>query len=265
VRSLCFGVSLPHGRPELAEGARAFAEALEERVAYPVKLAVVAGYEPLLAGTLSGAIDAAWLSPILLVAAMEDGATLAAVCERGGHVTYRSVLLVRADSAFSDARALAGARLAWTARDSAAGYLFPRRHLAALGAGPTAAETFHGSYLAACGAVADGDADACACHADEASAQSPHKLLADVARVFPAAPWRLRVLDVTGAIPPDGVAIAPRLEPGLAASLARAFPKLDATPAGREGMQKLMNAERLIPPDAEVLRMFADLAASRAD
>src|SRR5262249_8922646 len=127
-------------------------------------------------------------------------------CERAGRLTYRSAILVAADSPVRTVAELDQARAAWTDERSASGYLFPRLHLERSGgASRLASERFYGPSSAACAAVAGGGPRLCACSVSETASADPAAMLAEVQATFAAAPWRLRVLDVTDAIPPDGM------------------------------------------------------------
>ncbi len=221
-------------------------------------------YAALMRTMLGAGIDLGWLPPFLHVQATAAGATLAAVCERGGALTYRSALVVRADSTLRGLADLVGVRVAWTDPQSASGYVFPRLHLTSNGVDPArafASESFLGSPRAACGAVADGQADLCACFTSEAHAASVEQTLADVARIYPAAPWRLRVLAVTESVPSDGIVVAAHVEPAQVARIADALLGFHTFAAGREALAKLLFAERLVAVSDEVARVIARLRA----
>ncbi len=257
-RTLRFGISQGHGGSTLIEGAKAFAAVLQHGVDRPVRLVIVDDYEKLLAEMVEHDLDVAWMPPLVHVRAAEHGATLVAVPVRRGALTYRSAILVSAKSSARTIAELSGARFAWSDPRSAAGHIFPRMHLARAGI-RLGEEKFHGSFMVACAAVAEGSADACACFVNEDSIGSPGKLLADVARVFAPAPWRLRVVEVTDSIPPDGIVLSPRVEPLAAAAVTAALLSLAATPEGQSALQKLLYAERLVPPTEAIVAALSRL------
>lgn len=242
-----FAVGAGHGGASMLEGARAFATALGETLQQKVQLVVADDYEQLLTKVLGGGAELAWMPPLLHAKATLAGATLAVVSERDGAVTYRSALLVAVGSPAKTLADLHDVRVAWSDPKSAAGHIFPREHLVAAGV-TFAAETFAGSPLAACAAVADGEADVCACFVREAAATVPARALADVSRVYAPATWRLRVLSITDAIPPDGIVLAPTISPADAARYVRGLRRMHEKPAGLTALWSLMSATRLVKP-----------------
>lgn len=260
-RSLTFGVSAAHGGATLVEGAKNVAAALGARIGRIVRPTVLDSYQTLEAAVVAGTVHVAWLPPLLHARATASGARLVAVPERGGAVVYRSALLVRADAPIRAVTDLAGKKAAWSDPSSSAGAIFPRRHLAAAGV-TLASETMAGSFRAACAAVADGDADVCGCFVSEVAAKTgPPAILADIAKVFAAAPWRLRVLAVTDAIPPDGIVVAARVEQEMASAIAGALLSLHHERVGADALEKMLSARKLVAPDAHVKALVAGLVA----
>lgn len=256
---LRFAVSRHHGGLKLEERARDFALEIGVALGRPIAASVSESYDALLAGLEHGRVDLAWVPPLVHALATAQGATLVAVCERGAVVTYRSAILVHADARFSSSRDLAGRRAAWTDVESASGYVFPRRHLARLGVDPHGlVDQFHGSAAAAASAVADGAADFCACFVDEAAASSPLVALAQARRAVGAAGGALRVLDVTGPIPPDGFVASA----GVAGSLPNLQPallSLHQRPGAANVLRALTKADRLVAVDDRVRAALASL------
>lgn len=242
-----FALGAGHGGESMLSGARAFTAALAKTLRREVRLVVSDDYEALLARLLADATDLAWMPPLIHARATAAGATLAAVSERDGALTYRSALLVRVDSPAAALTDLRDVRVAWTDLHSAAGHTFPRLHLQAAGVSITD-ETFAGSPLAACAAVADGSADLCACFVRESAASAPARALADVSRVYAPATWRLKVIAITDAIPPDGIVIAPGVQAADVTRYTDGLLKLHRQPAGLAALWSLMAATRLARP-----------------
>jgi ABC-type phosphate/phosphonate transport system substrate-binding protein len=263
-QSLRFGLSRSHaGGGRLLEGAHRLAAALSARAGRTVRSFVVDDYDRLLHDLLGGAVDVAWMPPLPAGRALAGGASVAAVCRRDGQTTYRAALLVRLDDPVAGLGALSAARAAWTDPESASGHLFPRLHLRGLGLDldrALASERFFGSATAACAAVANGEADLCACPISEAHASDEKEALRYVGRWFTAASWRLRVLGVTDSIPPDGFVMAPKLPAWDAAALGTALRSLHEDPAGREVLEALLGAERCVAPSPEILALLRQLA-----
>lgn len=261
MEALRFAVSRSNGGPNLLRGARAFADALGAALDTEVAVSVAFDYQALLKGLRAGGIDLAWMPPIIHAHAVAGGAHLLALSQRGGGLYYRSAVLVRGESRFRTLKEVTAARAAWVDRGSASGYLFPRMQLLAGGRAADklfASEKFYGSATNACRAVVAGDADLCACFlsvaADVAAAQE------EVTRTFGTAAAGLRVLGITGRIPPDGIVMSA----AAAAPRARVTAALLALHGGAEGraaVELLLQAERLAAPDAAVTRELNALAA----
>jgi phosphonate transport system substrate-binding protein len=260
-----FALSQAHGGSSVLEGARTFTRALGARLGRTVRLIVSESYGAMQRTMLTRAWELAWMPPFVYLGATGSGARILAVSERNGSLTYRSALVVKAEGRLHELDDLRtpGLRAAWTDPRSASGYIFPRMYLARQKIDPSRLdERFVGSPLAACAAVADGQADVCACFVSETSASEPEQLLADLARIYTAAPWRLRVLAVTDAIPSDALVSAPHVDDATAHDLATGLVGLRTTEEGREALQKMLFAERLLaPPQAflaqlEALRPF---------
>src|SRR4051794_37538194 len=111
------------GWPELLAGA------LAPGLGSAVVATMSEDYDQLLRQVIAGAVDVAWLPPLLHARAAEQGALLVALPQRGGWLTFRSALLVRKDDPVKNLAGLRGVRAAWRDRSSASGYLFPRLEL----------------------------------------------------------------------------------------------------------------------------------------
>jgi phosphate/phosphite/phosphonate ABC transporter binding protein len=268
--SLRLGVSHAHAnRPEqLLDGARHLAELLQARLSEPTSVVVANDYHDLLAKTLDGEIDVAWMPPLVYAAAIASGATLVAVNRRKGAVTYRACLLVRSDSPVKEVSDMRKLRAAWTDPDSACGYLLPRMYLRASGADLRdvfVSERFYGSATAACSAVADGDADVCSSFVTEATAHDHAQVLADVAKVYPDSATRLRVLAVTTSIPSDGMVVGPHIGVTRRQALGEALFGLHASDGGGAVLKQLMNSDQLVAPSENVQGRIAVLRQQLGD
>jgi phosphonate transport system substrate-binding protein len=256
-----FGVSRSHGGPKPQESAATFCAVLGARLKVAVEPAITADYDELTSKVLEGKIQLAWMSAIAHTRATRRGCELTAVSERQSSITYRSALLVRTDSVFVGLNGLRGVRAAWTDPSSAGGHVFPRLYVQHAGIDPRrdfASEKFYGSTRAALDAVAEGQADLCACYVRSASSD-PDAALADVDRVLPGARESLRVIGVTEQIPPDGIVLTARLDPLAQAQLRDVLLDLHSHPAGRSALEQLMQADRLRGVTNDVLRVIARL------
>ena len=258
---LRFGVSASHGGAHLLDGANQFVTALTTQLGKPVRLWVASDYEHLLKAVVDGAIELAWMPPLLQARAVPAGGRLVAVSMREGQLTYRSALLVRTNAPWHKASELRNLRAAWVDPSSASGHVFPRMHvLAAAGKSPNevfSSEIFEGSFSRACSAVAHDRADLCACFIKE-SAHRGGTVLEDLRSNFGWLVERLRVLDVTDAITPDGIVLA-RGAAEEHPQLLRALLGMHEVPEGASALHTLMRADMLVAPPPEVEQAVARL------
>jgi phosphonate transport system substrate-binding protein len=241
-----FGMSRAHGGAKLVEGARLLTAALEAQLELPVQLVLAGDYEEVLEAVLAAQLEVAWMPPLLHERARHGGASLVALSQRGGKLRFRSAILVREESTHQSLHDLRGARAAWSDRHSAAGHLYPKQHLGAIS---LSGEEVFGSPLAAMGAVVDGRADFCAGFVSDAAGQDRALAQAEIRASFAPVADGLRVLDVTGPIPPDGIVVAPHVEAAMRERLGDALTRLHNAPAGRAAITVLMGADRLVAPD----------------
>ena len=244
-------------QPRVAYALPHLAAALAARLQRPVITAQREGYEHLLDGFLGGAIDVAWLPPLLHARASGRGGQVLAVPMRAGTLTYRAALLVAAGSPLLALSDLRGVRAAWVDHWSASGYHFPRLELVRSGLALGEAlrsEVFHGSTVRAASAVAAGEADLCACFVTESAAHDRFLAAADLRRALGPLAERLRVLHVTQPIPPDGLLAAAHVPAVLVAQLAEALQHLHHALDGQEVLRNLLQADRLCAPTDAVAR-----------
>jgi phosphonate transport system substrate-binding protein len=242
--SLRFAVSRSNGGPALLDGARLFAAALAKQLGADVDVVVSYDYAALLKAVLGGGAELAWMPPLMHARAAAAGARLIALSQRGGTLGYHSAILVAGDR-WRSVRELAGVRAAWVDRSSSSGYIFPRLHLLAAGLPPAtlfASERFCGSATNACRLLAAGDADLAACFlslaADRGAAQR------EVEHTFNTGD-RVRVLDITAKIPPDGFVVAPPIDEARVHALRGALLSLHTSADGRAALETLLQAQCL--------------------
>jgi phosphate/phosphite/phosphonate ABC transporter binding protein len=253
---------------QLIRGAQGFADALGGALHLPVRLTVATDYDKLLEGVVIGGVDVAWMPPLVQMRATRQRAVLAAVSERAGGLLYRSALLVRTDSPYRVLSDLKGARAAWTDRSSASGYLFPRLYLASAGidaARDLGSETFFGSPEVACAAVASGKAELCACFITDEAGADRARALGEVKSAVGEVAAGLRVLDVTGSIPPDGMVLAAPLDGRHQSRVRDALLGLHEEESGAAAIRALLNADRLAPVTGPVVSLLSQLGRYAID
>jgi phosphate/phosphite/phosphonate ABC transporter binding protein len=261
-RALLFGMSRHHGRTQVEGWADLIPRALAAGLGSPVTASLAEDYQQLLGQVLSGAVDVAWLPPLLHARAAEQGARLVALPQRGGWLTFRSALLVRKDDPVKSLADLRAARAAWRDRASASGYLFPRLELAARGA-TFAKEKFYGSLEEAAHAVVEGEADLCTCFVSDA-ARDRERAAAEIERALGKLSASLRVLHVTEPIPPDGFVVAAKVSDEERAAITTALLGMHDTPEGRKALEVILQADRLAPVNDALLRSLRSWAAAAA-
>ena len=123
---------------------------------------VTSSYDELAAAIRDGEVGLAWLPPVPTIDLQARGvASVLAIPARRGSTSYHAAFIVRRGGPKTLAE-LRGRRAAWVQRDSAAGYLVPRMHLAAQGFDVLrffARELFVHSHSGVVDAVVSGDAD----------------------------------------------------------------------------------------------------------
>jgi len=244
-------------QPRVSYALPRLASALASLLGQPVTAVQRDGYEDLLDGFLAGELDVAWLPPLLHARASARGGQALAVPIRAGSLTYRSALLVAPGAACSDVHELHGVRAAWVDRFSASGYHFPRLELERCGvllADALRTEVFHGSTVRAASAVAAGEADLCACFVTDSAGRDRFHAQADLGRALGPLAERLRILHVTGPIPPDGLLAGKHVERALAQRVADALLALHESAEGAEVLRGLIQADRLVAPTEAVMR-----------
>ncbi len=135
-----FGYSGDGASPTVRNRFAHFSDVLGKRSKLEVALFEASSYEEITAAITSGTVDVAWLAPLPFLALQRRGAVVPLVhLHRQSRSTYRSVLVVRSDSAFASPTDLRGTRAAWADRHSASGFVVPRVALARLGIDPRTA------------------------------------------------------------------------------------------------------------------------------
>ncbi|HVY44332.1 MAG TPA: PhnD/SsuA/transferrin family substrate-binding protein [Minicystis sp.] len=242
---------------------RADLEALCEALAAELGLVVTGQtfghYAELLDAMHAGAVDVAWLPPVVALRAAARGRTLPiALPVRGGASSFHGALFARRSFGPSSAKELRAARVAWVDRQSAAGYLVIRAGLRADGVDLARAfgdEAFLGSHDAVVGAVLAGAVDVGATFAYVDGARGPVRRAA----------WGkadVKVLALAGPIPADVIAASIRVPVALIRRVQRAL--AEAEPV-RRAAGSLFGADGFIDARPEHLDALQKLLAHLAD
>lgn len=198
---------------------------------------VASTYRELANGLASGRLGIAWLPPVttLDVVGRRAGSVLA-IPSRRGVTSYYSALIVRRGGprTLDDLR---GRRAAWVQRESAAGYLVPRLHLASCGFDVLrffARELFVHSHPAVVDAIVSGEADVGAtyCNVDPQTRCVVRSAWQDEAG---AVIRPIEALATVGPIPNDALVASSALPAGARSTLARWLFALERDPSATGG------------------------------
>lgn len=146
-----------------------FSRALAAQIGMSVLPIASSDYRGIMSAVARGEVDIAWLPPIVALRGVAEGHLLPlALPIRGGVSSFSAVLFAPRGSSIRSVEDLRGRRVAWVDRQSAAGYLVVRAHLAEIGVDPNALfsqEIFCGTHPRVVYAVASGEADVGATYA----------------------------------------------------------------------------------------------------
>lgn len=193
---------------------------------------LTSSYDELAATIREGEVGLAWLPPIPTIELeSQNVASVLAIPARGGATVYHSAFIVRRGGPKTLAE-LRGRRAAWVQRDSAAGYLVPRMHLAAQGFDVLrffARELFVHSHTGVIDAVVAGDADVGAtfCSVDPVTGKVARSVWQDDNgnNIRP-----IEAIATMGPIPNDALVAATAMPAGARSSLTRWLLALGGSP-----------------------------------
>ncbi len=202
----------------------------------------------------AGIVDLVWSSPTLALSKREMQRSIpVVVCKRQGVAHYHGVIFVRRDSPIRSVLDLAGRSVAWVARTSAAGYIFPRVSLAGHGLDPGtlfSSESFLDTHGGVVLSVLEGIVEAGATFAvferGDASAPMVRAGFVDLGRED-----EVRVVLSTPPIPSDLFVASPRLHEELGDGLAAAL--LWVCRERQRAFHQVFGAEDLVPALAKQL------------
>jgi phosphate/phosphite/phosphonate ABC transporter binding protein len=247
-------VMTPRPAERSAQHLVTFCENLARVLDRPVEPVTVESYTALVEAMRAGAMDIAWLPPVIAIRAAEIGRAMPlAMPVRHGVSTFHAALFSRADSRFRELRDVFGARAAWVDKSSAAGYLVVRASLRARGLGFENAfrsEAFVGSHDAVAKAVQSGEADVGATYVH----------LRPEGTIWRAG-WgdaKVQVITRVGPIPSDLLAASTSLPAELLRRIQRAIVEGD-DPDLRRAANHLLEAEGFVEVESSHLEPLASL------
>jgi phosphonate transport system substrate-binding protein len=239
----------------------AVCEELTKRTSQPISARVLRTYDKLLDAMRGGEVHLAWAPPLVAIDLERADAAKVRLCSRrAGKRDYSSAIFAKKGTLTKLAE-LEGKRMAWVAKESAAGYVVPRLRLSAEGFDPTklfSEEVFRRTHEAVVRAVLAGDSDAGATYVS----------FGDDKEVPVSAGWveagatndDVTILATAGPIPTDVIAISTNLEGARAEAVADAMRELG------EPIRALLNADGFDQPEAshfDELRKLVEVAQAK--
>jgi phosphonate transport system substrate-binding protein len=248
------GVASYNGSVIAAADAEALTRYLTLKLGRPAAARTFPNAAELTTALATGAVDLAWLPPFAFVNAQaRSPVTGLAKAVRHGRTYYRGVLFTREDRKLDGLAALQGSSVAWVAKDSTAGYLFPRALLIEAGLKPETlftSETFAGTHLDVCRAVLEGRASVGATFADDRDNEPPR--VDGCEQSMGAESTRsLEILGISAPIPNDVVGTRANLPGAQVDQLRQLFLELGQSAEGQKLLKDVFNAERFAAIEAD--------------
>ncbi len=273
--NLVFGCVAPTARACMVR----ILEDVAQEVGVSISMYTASSYEELARAVQHRLVDLAWLPPIAYVALDRQKIVKPLVAsERGGGLSFQSVIIVHRSSRFLFLKELAGLRAAWVDPFSASGYVFPRVELASAGVDVTSFcdETFYESHEEVVRAVALHHAD----FGGTFATLGPRgEIVRSAWQDLPEAPESerelmgrprptkssIRILATLGSLPADLVAARSDVPAALQTRLTRAFVAVSRDPRNRLLLLEAFGADELKPIKPrgyDILRAETERAAA---
>jgi phosphonate transport system substrate-binding protein len=210
-----------------------------------VEMHVAESYAALIEDLRAGRVDAAWAPPLVLAQVEREGGRRLVQFERGGSTTFRSAFVCRADHPVR-LDALEHVSVAWVARESASGYLLPRKHLEKLGVELSNAlgdELFAGSFAAALEALIAGKVQLTAVYAAPENAAVARSGLDTLPPTLRA---ELRVIGYSEEMQNDGIVASSSMPEAMFQLMRARLTTSHEDPSARDGLKAIFDADRLV-------------------
>jgi phosphonate transport system substrate-binding protein len=226
----------------VAASGSAITAALERATSLKWKVSVPTSYAASIEGMCAGQVDVSFLAPLQMALAVDKGCArpiLGALRNdenRQPSTTYKSQILVRADSGITDVNGLKGKKFAFVDTISASGYLFPSLLIKTrTGQDPKSffasnGIVFAGGHDRAALAVYSGQVDGAATFIDVRD---------QLVAANPDIKTKTKAIDTAGPIPNDGAAVRKDFPEDLAKQITAAFADYAKTDAGKKSFKDL--------------------------
>jgi phosphonate transport system substrate-binding protein len=228
------------------------------------KVSVPTSYITVVEAMGSGQVDVGWLSPFAYVLAHDqNGTQIILTSVRQGSKSYRSQIIVRADSGINSIEQLRGKKFAFVDPASASGFLFPNAMLANMGLDYKSffSDTiFAGGHDKVVIAVYNKQVDGGATFGNSVDSGPPSDARTLVQSTLPDVMSVVKPIATTDPIPNDTVSVRGDLDPALTKLITDGLLYIQGTPEGRKVLNDLYQIDGLAPgndADYNVLRQAA--------
>jgi len=228
------------------------------------KVSVPTSYVAVVEAMGANQVDVGWLSPFAYVLAHDkNGAQLALTSLRQGSKSYRSQIIVRADSGIENVEQLRGKKFAFVDPASASGFLFPNAMLANMGIDYKTffSDTiFAGGHDKAVISVYNKQVDGAATFGNSIDTGPPSDARTLVTSTLPDVMQVVKPIATTDPIPNDTVSLRAGLDPATAKLITDGLLYIQSTPEGQKALKDLYQIDGLAPgndADYDTLRTAA--------
>ena len=215
------------------------------------KVSVPTAYITVVEAMGSGQVDVGWLAPFAYVLAHDqNGSQVILTSLRQGSKSYRSQIIVRADSGINSIDQLRGKKFAFVDPASASGFLFPNAMLANMGLDY---KTFFSDTIFAGGhdkvviAVYNKQVDGGATFGNSIDTGPPSDARTLVTSTLPDVMSVVKPIATTDPIPNDTVSVSSKLDPALVKLITDGLLYVQSTPGGQQALKDLYQIDGLAP------------------
>lgn len=225
------------------------AQLLNDATGLTFKVSVPTSYTAVIEAMGAQQVDVGWLAPFAYVLAKDKNAAEVALASlRQGSKTYRSQIIVHADSGITTLEQLRGKKFAFVDAASASGFLFPNALLASKGIDY---KTFFSETVLAGGhpqvviAVYNKQVDAGATFGDSREGGPPTDARTTTVSTLPDVLTKVKPIATTDPIPNDTVSVRPGLSADLKKLVTDGLLYVQGTPEGAQQLRALYNIDGL--------------------
>ena len=237
------------------------AKLLQDATNLNFKVSVPTSYTAVIEAMGSNQVDVGWLAPFAYVLAHDkNGAQVLLTSLRQGSKTYRSQIVVRADSGINNIEQLRGKKFAFVEPASASGFLFPNALLAGQGIDY---KTFFSDTLFAGGhdkviiAVYNKQVDGGATFGNSIDTGPPTDARTLVTSTIPDVMTAIKPIGQTDPIPNDTVSVRKGLDDNLVKLLRDGLLYVQSTAGRQEGAARPVQHRRSgAPPTTRTTTRF---------